>query len=67
MKDIHIGAHINTRSLVFTNPIAKFITQYASSITENTVETLTVWHDHYHYQSFQSNCGAACKSSPRKG
>ena len=26
MKDIHIGAHINTRSLVFTNPIAKYIT-----------------------------------------
>ena len=27
MKDIHIGAHINTRSLVFTNPIAKYITK----------------------------------------
>ena len=26
MKDIHIGAHINTCSLVFTNPIAKYIT-----------------------------------------
>ena len=26
MKDIHIGARINTRSLVFTNPIAKYIT-----------------------------------------
>ena len=26
MKDIHIGAHINTRSLVFTNPIAIYIT-----------------------------------------
>ena len=26
MKDIHIGAHINTRSLVYTNPIAKYIT-----------------------------------------
>ena len=26
MKDIHIGAHINTHSLVFTNPIAKYIT-----------------------------------------
>ena len=25
MKDIHIGAHINTCSLVFTNPIAKYI------------------------------------------
>ena len=27
MKDIHIGAHINTRSLVFTNPIAKYIAE----------------------------------------
>ena len=26
MKDIHIGAHINTRSLVFTNPILKYMT-----------------------------------------
>ena len=26
MKDIHIGAHINTCSLVFTNPIVKYIT-----------------------------------------
>ena len=25
MKDIHIGAHINTCSLVFTNPIVKYI------------------------------------------
>ena len=24
MKDIHIGAHINTHSFVFTNPIAKY-------------------------------------------
>ena len=26
MKDIHIGAHINTHSLVFTNPIVKYTT-----------------------------------------
>ena len=25
MKDIHIGAHINMHSLVFTNPIAKYM------------------------------------------
>ena len=32
MKDIHIGAHINTQSLVFTNLISKYIT---SALTKN--------------------------------
>ena len=32
MKDIHVGAHINTCSLVFINPIAKYITTQSSEL-----------------------------------
>ena len=32
MKGIHIGAHINTHSLVFASPIAKYITQLKTKL-----------------------------------
>ena len=47
MKDIHIGSHINTCSLVFTNPIAKYITECIRDPcpvrTVSTYIVLMVW------------------------
>ena len=46
MKDIDIGANINTRSLVFTNPIAKYITK----------PTKSQFHKPFQSQFFASLC-----------
>ena len=50
MKDIHIGAHINTRSLVFTNPIAKYIT-VGQSVSECNVIYMQCWCEQILYHS----------------